>query len=316
MRRTIPFLGVAVLVLALAAPASATSGTWTITSDTTLTEDHYGSIVLDGDGDGVTLDCAGFSVVGPSLDELVQAGIVVAFQSGVTIRNCTVQGFARGISLDSSSATTVVANRLVGNEEYGIFLYDADGNVFMWNEATGNPGSAYGGSDFDWNTFAYNSATANGGHGFDMTRSSHNTFERNVVTGNAGHGFKVFDDTDWNVFDRNRANQNGMTGFLLYGGYDPNQEYPLEPPDHNTYSNNQAIGNGEGGLYLLTDSTANLVRGNLVLRNGEWGIALLSALDNSVTRNVACANSVWDAVQEDGGDNEWTGKVFCTTRGL
>lgn len=306
--RITPFLGAVGLVLALAPPASATSGTLTISSDTTLTEDHHGSVVIDADG--VTLDCAGFRVIGQS-DSPSDDGIAVAYHAGIGIRNCTVQGFARGIVLDSSSGTTVAGNRLVGNGEYGIFLYDADGNLLLRNVATANLGSAYGGSDFDQNTFAYNTATANGGHGFDMTRSSRNTFTGNAVTDNGGHGFKIFDDTDWNVFDRNRVVGNGMTGLLMYGGYDFNQDYQLQPPDHNTFSRNEIIGNGEGGLYLGWDSTANLVLTNLVIRNREHGIALLRAIENRVTMNVACGNEIWDAVQEDGSGNVWTDNRFC-----
>ncbi len=244
----IPLFGSVMLVLALAPPAYATSGTLSNDSDTTLTEDHYGTVVIDADN--VTLDCAGFRVIGPSSDPSIQDGIVVAYRSGITIRNCIVQGFNRGIVLDSSSGTSVLDNRLVGNADWGIFLYDADGNVVRGNEATGNQGSGYGGSDFDWNTFAYNTATASGGHGFDMTPSSYNMFRGTVITGNDGHGFKIFDDTDWNVFDRNRVSGNGMTGFLMYGGYDYNQEYELEPPDHHMFARNQVIANGEGGLYL------------------------------------------------------------------
>jgi hypothetical protein len=107
-----------------------------------------------------------------------------------------------------------------------------------------------------------------------------------------------------------------MTGFLMYGGYDFNQQYQLQPPDHNTFSRNEIIGNGEGGLYLGWDSTATVVRSNLVLRNREWGIALLRAFDNRVTMNVACQNEIWDAFQEDGSGNVWTANVLCSTSGM
>jgi parallel beta-helix repeat protein len=290
MRRTTPLLAIVALVLALTSPASATSGTLHIGSDTTLAENHYGSIVIDADD--VTLDCAGFRVAGPSSDPSVQEGIVVAYRSGVTIRDCTVEGFPRGILLESSTATTVVANRLIGNGDYGLFLFDADANVIAHNEATGNPGSAYGGSDFDRNTFEHNTATGNGGNGFEMTRSSNNTFRLNVATKNGGSGFKVFDDTDWNVFDRNVANGNALEGFILYGGYDFNQDYQLQPPDHNTFSNNEVIGNAGRGMHLGWDSTSNLVTGNRVLRNRDSGISLFRGLDNAFEKNEVVDNAV------------------------
>ena len=50
------------LVAVVAPPATASSGTLVITSDTTLTEDHQGNIVIEADN--VTLDCAGHTVQG------------------------------------------------------------------------------------------------------------------------------------------------------------------------------------------------------------------------------------------------------------
>ena len=221
---------------------------------------------------------------------------------------------ADGFNFVGGSENEFLANRLLGNAGYGVFLYDADGNAFLGNQATGN-GSAFGGSDFDWNTFASNVVTGNG-HGFDMTRASHNTFTLNVVTQNTEHGFKIFDDTDYNIFDQNRVRGNGGIGFLLYGGYDFNQDYQLQPPDHNTFSNNQIFANASGGLFLGWDSTQNLVQANLVLRNGETGIALDRAIDNTVTRNVSCGNAIWDASQDGGSGNVWTANAFCVTVGI
>jgi hypothetical protein len=48
----------------------------------------------------------------------------------------------------------------------------------------------------------------------------------------------------------------------------------------------------------------------------EHGIALLRAIDNRVTTNVACRNEIWDAVEEGGSGNLWTANVFCSTRGI
>jgi parallel beta-helix repeat protein len=70
------------------------------------------------------------------------------------------------------------------------------------------------------------------------------------------------------------------------------------------------------GIYLGWDSTENLVTANLVFRNGETGIALYRAVDNTVTRNVSCANAIWDASQDAGSGNVWTANAFCTTTGI
>ena len=55
---------VVAVVSAITAPAAfGTAGTMVVSTDTTLTEDHQGQIVVNGSG--VTLDCAGHRVTGP-----------------------------------------------------------------------------------------------------------------------------------------------------------------------------------------------------------------------------------------------------------
>ena len=78
---------VAVAVLILVTPVHAnTSGTLVIASNTTLTEDHDGNIVIEADN--VTLDCVGHTITGPG-----DNGIFFQFRTGVTVKNCRVTGF-------------------------------------------------------------------------------------------------------------------------------------------------------------------------------------------------------------------------------
>jgi len=56
-------LGIALLPMLTTSPAHASSGTMVITTDTTLTEDHQGNILVSANK--VTLDCAGHVVSGP-----------------------------------------------------------------------------------------------------------------------------------------------------------------------------------------------------------------------------------------------------------
>ena len=88
--------------------ASATTGTMQITTDTTLTEDHNGQIQITADN--VTLDCAGYKVIGPAAPSESDVGIRVHFVSGVTVRNCDVSGFAVGIILWGTDGSTIEGN--------------------------------------------------------------------------------------------------------------------------------------------------------------------------------------------------------------
>src|SRR6266545_3673360 len=99
----------AALLLLLLVPGTslATTGTLLITSDTTLTENHDGSIVIGADN--VTLDCAGHEVRGPGF-----AGVLLVGRSGVMVKNCRATGFLHGVVLIGGS----VGNTLTGNTAY------------------------------------------------------------------------------------------------------------------------------------------------------------------------------------------------------
>jgi hypothetical protein len=104
MRRTVLFLAVIALVIAVDPPAPATTGTMVITTDTTLTEDHDAGSVdvgIEFAADDVTLDCAGYTVSGGGIG----SGILIEGHTGVTVKNCLVTAFSSGIVIGGSSKT-------------------------------------------------------------------------------------------------------------------------------------------------------------------------------------------------------------------
>ncbi len=92
-----------------------------VSSDTTLTEDHLGGV--DIVADDVTLDCAGNSVIGPGIDG--KHGIKLGDVSGVTVKNCTVTGFVAGFDIYSSNGNRFIGNTSSGNDA-GFTLRSAD----------------------------------------------------------------------------------------------------------------------------------------------------------------------------------------------
>jgi hypothetical protein len=129
MRRSLVLTGAVVLVLGAAPAAGATSGTMTITTDTVLTEDHDGVIVIAADG--VTLDCAGFTVTGfPDL----WYTILVPGRDDVTVRNCNVTNGLNGIAvIGFAERTTVTGNSTFENGNAGIAADDR-GRSFVYRE--------------------------------------------------------------------------------------------------------------------------------------------------------------------------------------
>ena len=90
-----------ILLVAAIAPAAAsgTTGTLTITTDTTLTEDHYGNIVigapLPGFGEQTrSRSTARATTVIGSGDGV---GVDITGRRNVTVKNCRVAGFGRGL---------------------------------------------------------------------------------------------------------------------------------------------------------------------------------------------------------------------------
>ena len=85
--------------------ASATAGTLVINSNTTLTEDHNGNVVIGTDN--VTLDCAGHAIVGPG----GVFGVLLNGRRNATVTNCDVSGFLHGVGLLDSVNNTITNTR-------------------------------------------------------------------------------------------------------------------------------------------------------------------------------------------------------------
>ncbi|HSD33405.1 MAG TPA: right-handed parallel beta-helix repeat-containing protein [Gemmatimonadales bacterium] len=107
-----------VIAMSLAAinAVADTSGTLTITSNTTLTENHNGSIWIEADN--VTLDCAGHTITGPG-ESPYNSGVLVLSYSGVTVKNCLVTSFDQGIQVADSVGVTAANNKSFDNPGNG-----------------------------------------------------------------------------------------------------------------------------------------------------------------------------------------------------
>src|SRR5262245_48142221 len=93
-------LSVAILVITSSPSQGNTFGTLYISTDTNLTENHDGDVVITTDN--VTLDC-GRHVISADLP----VGILLQNRSGVTIRNCQVFRFTRGVLILNSVRNTL-----------------------------------------------------------------------------------------------------------------------------------------------------------------------------------------------------------------
>ena len=257
MRRYTAGITVLLLAVAGAIPAMADAkGTLVITSDTTLTEDHDGDVVVDADG--VTLDCGGHAISGYDSDE--GFGVLLRDVTAVTVKNCNVFGDVVGILIEDSHDNTIKNNVAIGGDDSAYRIDSGTGNTLMGNLARDS-----------------------GSHGFELAYSSHNTLLGNTSVNNDdkspnGAGFAINDFSHSNVLRSNQATEND-SGLLL-----------------TTYvSDNDVIGNAFSGnvtgVVINSFSTGNTLIKNQVTSNTWLGLhAYFFAPDNLLVGNTICDN--------------------------
>lgn len=277
--------------------AFASSGPMYVTSDTTLTEDHYGTIFVGAEN--VALDCAGHAVIG----EGVGVGIYLG-ANGVTVTNCTVESFATGIQTDARGAR-IITNTLNHNGE-GLRLGGATGATVSGNTANNN--------DF-WgilacckasdNTISDNQTKENRVVGMTLNDASSNRVTGNVSVHN-GSGFGIGLGSALNTVSHNVAANNIRSGF----------DFALA--DNNTIDRNVSVNNGSGpngGGFSFGPANGNTVTNNVAMHNGSTGFNVFFASElNLFSGNHACQNFFGDAFDSStGAGNIWSDNHFCNS---
>jgi parallel beta-helix repeat protein len=288
------FVAAVLGVSVLAVPAGATTGEWFIDSNTTLAEDHVGTIGITAPG--ITLDCNGYSVIA-SGDEGNEgewtAGIAAWGVSDVTIRNCHVDG-----------GVTNPGNMYPGDEgfeggfSYGILLHDSDGSTIVSNSAINNNHSGISVGDFSNNNIVRENSASNNLFGL-VTSADNNTFTNNTVTENVD-GF-VIHQADHNVFRDNHADQNSEWGFSFYESSfntavdntasNGQSGFALNSSHGNVIEDNTLTDNVEDGISIY-ESSGNEIFGNSAIGNHRFGFFVNSSEDNTLVDNAASQNEV------------------------
>ncbi|MDX1406166.1 MAG: right-handed parallel beta-helix repeat-containing protein [Woeseiaceae bacterium] len=213
--------------------ALASYGLLEISVDTTLTENHYGNIVIVEDN--VILDCEDFTVQGQGSGSGV--GILLNGRTGVTVTRCVVSGFDEGIVVENSHGNRINVNTVRENFASGIRLHssqhneitrnrvidnqseDSSGataliigqvssnNLVNFNTVTGNESTGIVVADpgSDRNRIVANVSSYNGGHGFDIISVRLNTFRGNIAVDNGDVGFHVHGEAEFNSLTVNSA---------------------------------------------------------------------------------------------------------------
>ena len=188
-----------------------TSETRTIVTDTVLTADHDGEIVIGADG--VTLDCAGHAITGPGFWS-PSPGVLVDRRVNITVKGCTVSGFNDGFRVQHSDNNTFSANK-VSNVRQGFTLHDSEDNTLTGNSVIG-ASDWFGYGLFDGsnrNELRENTATAVSGVGFMIHGAHNNVLIDNYSSNNWGNGFGANPPATGNTYTANRAHDNTNHAF-------------------------------------------------------------------------------------------------------
>jgi|GEM_PF-3402775 len=143
----------------------------------------------------ITIDCNGFTIdSGSTSTSDMGAGVYVAGQLGtedrVTIENCTITGYPRGIEIISLDESRILNNQLNGNAK-GINLNSGDSNI----DVIGNTMTPGGSTAFQ--------------HGIVASGTGH-AFGQNVIAGFHGNG--IMDVGTGSTYTSNEVCGNNLGG--------------------------------------------------------------------------------------------------------
>lgn len=275
-----------------------------VTSDTTLRDDHLGSVEVEAND--VTLDCAGHTISGPGTraeDEYGFIGILLDGRTGVTVRDCRVSGFDYGILLTARLGAGSDGNRLIdnaasGNRLDGIRVHESEHNVIAGNIASSNGQHGFAivansnvvtrnrafdneavgiivGLGHHNNRFSANISKGNQDGGFVIVGTGH-TLLGNAAANNGANGFAVGDSSI--SVRQNRAVRNGAHGFWIAG-------------DSISVRHNRAVFNGLNGFATGEGFGDNAFYGNTSMENHDHGFLILGN-GHTFVHNTASANGL------------------------
>ena len=190
-------------LLCLTAKAD-TMGLMTITTDTVLTENHIGEILMAADD--ITLDCAGHTITGPAG---FSAGVVNDTQNGNTITNCHVIGFVICFLVQLAS-DNILTNNSATDCQVGFNVFKAHDNDLENNTAIGNSNVGIGLGISSGNKLTGNNIYQSFNSGIALVQADSNRLTDNFVVHGAHGGIRIR-GSDNNIFKGNTACGNDVS---------------------------------------------------------------------------------------------------------
>ena len=179
-----------------------------------------GTCIIIGNDD-IVLDCLGYNITGDG--DGTDYGVSVTNQNNITIKNCNIDNFDKGIYFKDSDNHSLVYNVLDNNTNQGIYLDNSSFNNITNNTAK-NSLFNYGIQFLDNcnnNTIANNNINNNGGSAISLGDSHNNTVLSNVLNNN-DRGFNLIFSSSSNIFTDNNISNTSLD-ISIYNT--PNNEF-------------------------------------------------------------------------------------------
>lgn len=262
-------------------------GTWDSSTKTcTLTINLSEGVEIESNN--ITLDCNNHNITGSSSGY----GVYVYQKSWITIKNCNITNFSRGVYFSNSNYSTLTDNTTSNQWGYGFLFSSSNGNTLSDNTSSSNFYSGFSFSDSN-NNLLYNNIANSDAYGIRLTRSNWNNLINNTANSNDTQGIEIYDASNENILIGNTANSNGFpvgggAGFSV-GHWDVSSENILI---NNTANSNASYGFGLGPSSGSLGSYRTVLIGNTANSNERGGIRLERASEAFVSNNITNSNNI------------------------
>jgi len=216
-----------------------------------------------------------------------------------------VSGESSGINVVSRIAVTV-ENCIVENFQVGVFLYRGRNNI-LTNNVVQNNGNGVEVRDSVQNTLTFNTVAGNQHDGFNMEGMASTYVYLNLVKNNHNDGLDI-DDSQDNVVTQNHIIGNGNDGIKLQL-----QKAGNPASARNLFKSNLVENNGQHGISLDLAVQNTFMYNNVNNNVGRGFLFDTQSIDNTVMFNKASGNGSGDMVLKGSGGNMFHGNVFSST---
>ncbi len=203
-----------------------TPGTYSLQNDIAYSGSGAGSVCFNIKADGVVLDCNGHTIASIAGGE---HGIFANGKTGVTVRNCIITDFTRGIYFQFSPNGKIINNTADSNL-FGIYIYDSANSRLTNNTANNNRQEGIRIQSTTNNILTGNTATNNTDRGIVIDNADSNTLTSNTACANKNKDIYLTSDSTGNSGDNtctNKQDDDANTGLTCTIGSCPDVTAPI-----------------------------------------------------------------------------------------